>query len=454
MRLMSRSTLPLSMDASTDQYPKSVRESRREYKNISERLDANPDLLHVFHRDICAMSESSDSGRDSEYTSENILRILIVMIWERKSLRRTVATIGNSDYLQDFARLGNRPVMSASFLDRCFHAVKPETWKEMNDILCLSARNEEGIEPSEIRIDSSVVEANIHYPTDASLLWDSWRTVVRLLKAGRKIDLKTCRHRFHTKKIRKLYLDISRYVSSKKRAKKKEVRSNFVTLVDRCRWLVEVAEEFCEKARRRAGWELQCIADEVSSLLPIVRTVIDTAERANIKGEKVTAKERIFSIFEPHVELICKGDDYKDIKFGHVLWFSQCKGKLITDYEIMEEQIADNHLTPEAVERHENLFGDKPNTVATDTGFNPEASKRAVLEEVIENFAVPRKPTDWGSEELAPYQGFRAGIEATVSFLKRCFELRRCTWQGFRGYERGVGLAVFCHNLLLLAREH
>jgi IS5 family transposase len=442
------------MDTSTDQYPKSVRERRSEYKRISQWLENNPALLRLVHGDICAMDGTSDSGRGSEYTSENILRIMIVMLRERKSLRETVAMIGNSHFLQDFARLGNRTVMSASFLDRCFHAVNPETWKEMNDILCLSAQSEDGIEPSQIRVDSSVVEADIHYPTDAWLLWDSWRALTGLLKVGRKMDRKTCRHRFHTKKIKKLYLDITRHISSRKRSRKKQVRSRFRTLVKRCRWLVEVGEEFCEKALRRTVSELQRIAEEVTSLLPIVRTVIDTAERANIKGEKVTARERIFSIFEPHVELICKGDSYQDIKFGHVLWFSQCKGKLITDYEIMEQQKADNRLTPEVVERHEQLFGEKPDTVATDTGFNPGASQRAVLEEDIENFAVPRKPTDWGKEKMAPYQGFRAGIEATVSFLKRCFELSKCTWRGFSGYERGVGLAVFCHNLLILARKH
>ena len=90
------------------------------------------------------------------------------------------------------------------------------------------------------------------------------------------------------------------------------------------------------------------------------------------------------------------------------------------------------------------------------SGAVVEASgmEREKLEEKVDLLAIPKKVTDWGREKLAPYQGFRAGIEATVSFLKRCFDLAKCVWHGFKGYQRRVGAAVFCHNLLIMAREH
>lgn len=101
---------------------------------------------------------------------------------EGLSLRDTVVRIADSDFLQDFVRTRKNAVMDHSFLDRCLRAVRLATWKRINELLARAAAAQEKIDPSVVRTDTTVVDANIHWPTAASLLWDTWRVASRVLK--------------------------------------------------------------------------------------------------------------------------------------------------------------------------------------------------------------------------------------------------------------------------------
>ena len=119
---------------------------------------------------------------------------------------------------------------------------------------------------------------------------------------------------------------------------------------------------------------------------------------------------------------------------------------------MLEEQQADSDLTEVVIERHEKRFGRKPLVLAADKGFRPEASKFARLEEEIVTLCIPHRRQDFTDKIMKYWQAFRAGIEGTISALKRAFRLFRCFFKGFKGYARGIGLSIFAHNLLVLAR--
>ena len=118
----------------------------------------------------------------------------------------------------------------------------------------------------------------------------------------------------------------------------------------------------------------------------------------------------------------------------------------------MEHRIPDPYLTASAVEQHERLFGQPPKVLTGDHGFNPEASVRAALEEKVETLAIPRRLSDWAEVIGSVWQRFRAGIEGSISVLKRAFRLLRCPYRGFKSFAASVGLSIFCHNLVVLAR--
>jgi len=431
--------------------PEIVIQRVEKYKRLDARLNQHPELVTLAHRDLQKLSRGGRKGRKGVHTSETILRTLLVMIVEGLSFRDTIALIGTSPFLQDFTRLGGRPVMDFTFLDKCVHAIAPETWQQMNDVLARQAAAEGLIDPSAIRTDTTVIEANIHFPTDSSLLWDSWRVLARELRRAQKRCHYPLGHRFHDKKVKALHLYVTRYAKSPSKGRQRTVRSKFRTLVGRVRWVAQIAESFCAEVAGTLDFELAGIAAALRDFLPAVHTVIDTAERAGLRGEKVPASERVFSIFEPHVELIKRGKRSKPVEFGHKIILSQVRQKFITHFETLEVQEADCQLTEPAAEGHKDIFGAYPDALAGDKGMGPRAEKRAALEKKVKVVAIPRRLKDWGDEAMVEWQAFRAGIEGTISVLKRAFRLGRCLLRGFKRFASAVGLSIVCHNLVVLA---
>ena len=431
---------------------KIVAAHRRKYKGISAILDKNPAILDRADRDLKALSRGGSKGRGADFTSENLLRALIVHTIEGDDLRGTIVRIAESPFLQDFLRLGNRRVMDFTFLDRAFNAVRPETWKRINEVLAAQAVREKRIDPSAIRVDTTVVETTIHYPTDSSLLWDGWRVLARLLCEGRQLAPALCPHRFHDRKVKALHLRITRYAASPAKARRRLVKRCWRELIPRVRWIVGIAERFCVQSRRVPDLDVQAVGAEIERVLPSIRVVLSTAERTNLLGETVPAAERVFSIFEPHTELIKRGKARKPVEFGHVMMLSQTREKFIADYEVMEHRLSDPELTEVCVDRHERLFGEVPEGMTADKGFHPKAETREALEARVKTLAIPRRLSDWGTEIDALWQRFRAGIEGTISVLKRAYRLLRCPYRGFKNFASSVGLSIFCHNLVLLAR--
>ncbi len=162
----------LSVRWNDEGLPLPVRVYRAKYQAISQVLDRNPEILNRIHDDLRKLSQGGRRGREGDYTSENILRALVVQSIEGLSFRDAVVRIAESEFLQDFLRMRKKTVMDYSFLNKCFKAVRPETWKAVNELLSQDAVRRDLIDAATIRTDTTVVETNIHYPTDSSLLWD------------------------------------------------------------------------------------------------------------------------------------------------------------------------------------------------------------------------------------------------------------------------------------------
>ena len=171
----------LTFEWNNDHLPKVVREDREKYKRISQLLDDNPEILDRVHDDLKKLSQGGRKGRSADFTSETILRALVVHAMEGLSFRETVILIAGSDFLQDFLRTRKKAVMDFTFLDKCLLAIRAKTWKRLNELLGQTAVAGGQIEPGTIRTDTTVVESNIHWPTDSSLLWDSWRVASRVV---------------------------------------------------------------------------------------------------------------------------------------------------------------------------------------------------------------------------------------------------------------------------------
>ena len=173
MRRMREAVLPFVWN--NDDLPKTVREYREKYKGVSRILDDHSEILELVHRDLQKLSCGGCRGREGDFTSETVLRALVVHAIEGLSLRETVVRIAESDFLQDFLRTRKKAVMDYSFLDKCFQAIHPATWKHVNAALAQGAIASGAIEVSTIRTDTTAVETNKSCCPTASPCGVRWR---------------------------------------------------------------------------------------------------------------------------------------------------------------------------------------------------------------------------------------------------------------------------------------
>jgi len=453
MRL--KSTEQQYFDFSTESCLKIVTEYRQKYRLLSHLLDENPQLVSLVHQDVAKLLSRSKKGRKSDYTSEQILRSLVVQFIEQHSFRDVVVLVENSEFLHSFVRLGVNPMMDYSFLNKAFGVLREETWQAINQVLAQYAVEQGMISPEKLRMDTTVYETNIHYPTDSSLLWDSFRTLASVLrKIQQELPQLALKHRFHDAKVKKLAYFITRNGASPKKGTQRKVKSTYRDLISRVTWIVGVAHDALS-AVGKADYE----ADLLSHYLPIVEKVIEQTDKRVFQGIMPAADEKIYSLFEEHTELLKRGKAGKPIEFGHKILLAQTGEKFIHHYQVFPKRQEDQDLLEPTVKAHAKLFGFDPEVLTTDKGFYQNMEQIFSLEERITTVSICKKGRRnqqeyerESSEAFKDGQRFRAGCEGSISVLKRAFNLGKCFFKGFKNYAASVGCAVFCHNLVLLTR--
>ena len=434
---------------------KVVRAYRQKYEALSELLDENPQLLVLAHRNWGRLLSESNKGRRGKFTSEHLLRSLVVKFIEQVSYRDTIVRIDTSEFLRHFVRLGPGSTMDYSLLNKAFCFMSQETVEAMNEVVKTYAVAEGMISGEKQRMDTTVYEANIHYPTDSSLLWDGFRTLARLIRAIQwewpELDL---HHRFHDRKAKKLYTFIGRNASSKTPSTQRKVQRHYRVLIGRVRWIASVSEAVLEKVRQ-ARHE----AKDLAHYLPLVHRIADQADQRVLQGIMPAADEKLYSLFEEHTELIQRGKAGKSIEFGHKVLLAQTGEKFIHHYQVMAQRREDKDLLEPALDAHKALFGHYPELVAADKGFYESMDQIRLLEKAISTVSIAKKGrrdvNEYARERSQAFvegQRFRAGVEGSISVLKRAFDLSRCLFKGYKNYAASVGLAVLCHNLVLLTR--
>jgi IS5 family transposase len=437
-----------------------VQAYRAKYDRIALILEQNPGILDAVHTDLKSYG-NSEGGRKTDYSSEQILRMIIVKTVEALDYRTLVIRVGESDFLRNFTGIGMGKVMSFGYINGAVKCISRATWERINDILFKYAKKEKRVTGDALRLDSTVSESNIHYPTDSSLVWDSYRTMGRVLRKIASEDRHLgCTIRLHYKKIKKLHTFISTCSGREGKAARRAVKKAMKVLIERTEELAAKTAVFIDKAKSsgRLTMLTGALCDELSRVLPLVRHTTQQARRAAINGETVPAKERIFSIFEEHTELLKRGKAHKPCEFGHLVQLAQTAEKFITYYNVEEQSRHDTVHKDLVLEDHKARFGAYPKIFATDKNYYIDMDDVSRWEEEIDTFSVGKKgkrnEAQVAREHSEPFrdaQRFRAGCEGSISVLKRGFGLKRLLSKGFRSFASSIGIIVFCHNLVNLA---
>lgn len=191
--------------------------------------------------------------------------------------------------------------------------------------------------------------------------------------------------------------------------------------------------------------------------LKLSAQVVDQATRRVLNKESVPVEDKIVSIFEPHTDIIIK--KRRETLFGHKICLTTGASGLVLDCVVEGGNPADTTLAHRMMERVKALFGKAPRQAAFDGGFSSQDNVAQIKKLGVRDVAFTKHvgltvtemvKSEWVMKKL---RNFRAGVEGTISFLKRCFGLDRCTWRGLDGFKSYVHASVVACNLLVLARR-
>ncbi len=425
----------------------------RELKAMSDWLDQNIDLLDWVAADV-KQRNVEETGRKG-LTIESVLRCAILKQYRQLSYEEMVFCLMDSTSCQTFARLTSGWSPKKATLQSCISAISDVTWEQINQRLLHSANKAKKERGEMLRIDSTVTESMIHEPSDSTLLLDSVRVLVRLLKHAEELaeGIITIDYRNHQRVAKKR----TRAICYTRGQDKKNAL--YQDLLDVTRKSLGYVEDASIKLLAVMPFEpmaCEMWQAQFNHYKPLILKVIDQTERRILQGEKVPSTEKIFSIFEEHTDIIIKGS--RDIQYGHKLNLSTGRSGLILDVVIEEGNPADSDRFLPMLDRHIEQYGKAPRQVAADGGYASTNNLRDAKELQVEDVVFYKKrglkvedmaKSPWVYRKL---RNFRAGIEAGISCMKRAYGLGRCTWKGLKHFRAYIWSSVVAHNLALFGR--
>jgi IS5 family transposase len=424
----------------------------------ADRLLEDEELIdRVYEAQGERHQHSATKGR-SQTPAEMALRLLLlkhVRNWSFDTLEREVRM--NLCY-RDFARIGMGKVPDAKTLARIAQALGGEVIAELHRRLVEIAQEEGVIQGRKLRVDTTVVETNIHYPTDSSLLGDGARVLTRTMK---RIETKAGtlkrKVRNRTRSMNKRVIAIataSRHKGPEGEAKRKKqykelLRFSRQVLNDTKRVLGEVEQMSTKKKKGLRG-----LCEHLSEMAGRVRQVVKQA-KARVLDGITDLPGKIVSLFEPHTEIIRKGKASKPTEFGKMIQVQETENQIITHYDVFDKRPSDRDLLLGAVEAHERVLGRVPHLATADAGYHSRAQEQAVEGKGVRWVAVPNRNTKSIERKKKEHsrwfkkaQAWRTGCEGRISVLKRRHGLTRCRYRGAEGMKRWVGLGVMADTLI------
>jgi IS5 family transposase len=447
MRKKSKKQMPLMPEAID--HPQAT-----ELENISRILDANPTICDLALQDLSEGSKKASRSGAHGMTADQVVRAAIVKQMLNFTYKELAFHIVDSNSLRRFMRIGIADKgFKKSVLNKNVKALSPQTWEAINGQLVQYAADEKIEKGRQVRIDCTVVESNIHEPTDSSLLWDSVRVLTRLLHRSKEDFGLRVLFQDHSRRAKRRLLGIMNSRS------KKDRKSKYVDLIKVTNKSIGYAQSAIEAIDKVASISngLLALRLDLNRYCQLAARVVDQTQRRVLLGENVPALDKVVSLFETHTDIIVK--DRRDTFFGHKICLTGGASNLIVDCLIVDGNPADSSLTVDMLDRQKLLYGRYPLKVALDGGFASKDNLNKAKEKQIKDVCFAKKRglevedmcrSQWVYDRL---RRFRAGIESGISWVKRCFGMTRCTWKGLRSFKSYVWASIVSANLLTLARK-
>jgi len=430
----------------------------KELQAIAGLLDKHPTIAELVWQDLAPKKILKNSGAQG-LSAEQILRALLIKQLNEFSYRELAFHLADSTTYRRFCQLGWQQCTTKSGLASCIKAIHAETLEKINRLVVGIGAEKKIENGNRVRVDTTVVESNIHPPLDSNLLWDCVRVLTRVMEHCRELLGAEVKFPNRTRRARRRALGI---LNARFKEKRKPLYRDLLAVANET---VQSAERVVVVVDRALAGDTTDLFDrlraegirkELLHYVSLARRVMNQTERRVLNEESVPANEKVVSIFEEHTDIIVK--DHRDTFYGHKICLTSGRA-LVTDCVVLKGNPADSTLAEQMIVRHIEIMGKAPKQAAYDGGFTSKANLDSIKARGVEDVAFSKartlKITDmvrssWVYKKL---RNFRAGIEGMISFLKRVFGLDRCTWRSLPSFNSYVWSSIATFNLLVIARH-
>jgi IS5 family transposase len=395
---------------------------------------------------------------------EVILRMLIVKHLYGWSYEAVEQFVSDSLVLRQFCRVYVQRVPDDTTLIRWANLIQSRTLHALLDHVLDLARHRKVTRGRKLRIDGTVVETNIHHPTDSSLLGDAVRVLSRIVGRAKQMvqagtDLGQAAFRDRTRSAKRYVKRIEDALRQRGEVAEAARQTAYRHLLRITSALVDQARQVGAALKDQPTYSTRKLAETLSHMLPQVVQVIEQTKRRVLHGEQVPAPEKIVSLFEPHTAIIRKDKRAGHTSFGRLIWLDEVDGGLISRYAVLTGNPKEAGQVVPSVDHHLERFKKPPRLLAGDRGTHSAAGERYARDQGISQVVIPKPGAKSAARVAYERQrwfrrgrNWRAGIEGRISGLKRRHGLSRCRYHGEEGMERWVGWGLITHDLRVIAQ--
>jgi IS5 family transposase len=416
-------------------------------------------LLLIIQEALAKRCKKSKTRGRPGTTAEIILRMMLLKHFRDWSFQDLTREVRANLVYREFTRIGGGKVPDDKTMGRLARQLGPEVVEKVHQRVVEIALEKKIAAGRKLRVDTTVVETNIHYPTDSSLLGDGVRVLTRVMKkVGEVAGQLGTELRDRTRSIKLKVLAIARASRNKTESGKQKLKQAYVALLEATSRVVGQAKNFSKEISegiKRGNRKLLSKAKhQLDEMIPRVQQVLRQTRERVLHGN-TRAEGKLLSVFEPETEVIRKGKAKKPNEFGKLIRIQEAENQLITSYEVLEKRPADSTLLIPSLHQHVQQFGHAPHAIAADPGFFSAANEAAAEKMGVKRVSIPSSGTPGKQRKekqkkrwFKKLQKWRTGCEGRISVLKRRHGLYRSRYKGLGGMKRWVGLGVIADNLI------
>jgi IS5 family transposase len=444
-----------------------VADLREDWMDCADRILDDDAIVTAVYEALGKRHPKSRSRGRRGAPAEMVLRLLVLKHarnWSYEVLEREVRA--NLVY-RDFARVGGGKMPDAKTMGRWGLAVGPEAIKQVHERMMTIAQDQGVVQGRRMRVDTTVVETNVHYPTDSSLLGDGVRVLIRTMKKITEITGQTgTRLRDRSRSVKLRMLDIARAARSKAKQSSTKLKGAYGRLLNSTSRVVGQAKQFSGEiaagvkraANPLAQLKLDGLRQQIEQMLPRVKQVMKQT-RARIYRGDTRSEGKLLSVFEPSTEVIRKGKAGKPNEFGKMVKLQEAENQIVIDFEVYDKRPNDSDLLIPAIDIHQATLRRAPHLVAADAAFYSGKNEATAKAKGVKRVCIPNRSTKSAERRREQKkrwfrngQKWRTGCEGRISVVKRRHGLNRCRYKGQNGMKRWVGLGVIADNLINIGR--